>query len=191
MSRRVWAFFPPRLAPVLDGGKGHEDPMVSPQVPTRRARGQAVLDHQSHRQIHHAVGRVTARWRQLTEVGVEVLVTFRTGVLRIGAPQVTGTPGVEIAEIMPRALLALVTIGLMSTTRTGVGCGGATAGKNLWLGEILRARDAFRGIGPVDAGSWHTWVLHGNKGGTGTIRYKVPYVHMQPGFSTTVSIFHI
>jgi hypothetical protein len=148
--------------------------MVAPQVPTRWAIGQAVLDHESHRQINHAVGIVTARWRQLREVGVEVLMTFRTVVLRIGDPQVTGAPGVEIAEIMQRALLALVAIGLMSTTRTGVVCGVATAVKNLWLGESLRACNAFRGIGPVDAGSWHTWVLHGNKGGTGTRRYMVP-----------------
>src|SRR6266540_2299067 len=174
---RAWAFFPPRLDPVLDGSKGHEDPMVSPQVPTRRAIGQAVLDHEPYRQIDHAVGIVTARGRQIREVGVEVLMTFRTVVLRIGDPQVTGTPGVEVASIMQRALLALVAIGLVPTTRTGVLCGVATAVKNLWLGEILRARDAFRGIGLVDAGSWHTWVLHGNKGGTDTIRSKVSYVH--------------
>jgi len=60
----------------------------------------------------------------------------------------------------------------------GVLWGVAIAVKNLWLGEILRARDAFRGIGLVDAGSWHTWVLHGNKGGTDTIRSKVSYVHL-------------
>src|SRR5687768_8919718 len=90
---------------------------------------------------------------------------------------------------MQRALLALVAIGVVPTTRTGVLFGVATAVKNLWLGELLRACDAFRGIGPVDAGSWHTWVLHGNKGGTSNIRCKVPYVYRQPGFSTTVSVF--
>jgi hypothetical protein len=117
---------------------------------------------------------VTARWCQIREVGVEVLATFRTVVLRIGNEQVAGTPGVEVAEIMQRALLALIAIGLVPTTRTGVLYGVATAVKNLWLGEILRACNAFRGIGPIDAGSWHTWILHSNKGGTGTICYKVP-----------------
>jgi hypothetical protein len=148
--------------------------MVSPQVPTGRAIGQAVLDHEPHRQIDYAVGIVTARWCQIGEVSVEVLATFRTVVLRIGDEQVAGTPGVEVAEIMQRALLALIAIGLVPTTRTGVLYGVATAVKNLWLGEILRACNAFRGIGPIDAGSWHTWVLHGNKGGTGTICCKVP-----------------
>ena len=174
MSRRAWAFFPPRLDPVLDGRKGYEDSMVSPQVPTCRAIGQAVLDHEPHRQIDDAVGIVTARWCQIREVGVEVLATLRTGVLRIGNEQVAGTPGVEVAEIMQRALLALIAIGLVPTTRTGVLYGVATAVKNLWLGEILRACNAFRGIGPIDAGSWHTWILHSNKGGTGTICYKGP-----------------
>jgi hypothetical protein len=148
--------------------------MVSPQVPTCRAIGQAVLDHEPHRQIDDAVGIVTARWCQIREVGVEVLATLRTGVLRIGNEQVAGTPGVEVAEIMQRALLALIAIGLVPTTRTGVLYGVATAVKNLWLGEILRACNAFRGIGPIDAGSWHTWILHSNKGGTGTICYKGP-----------------
>jgi len=59
---RVWAFFSPGLNPVLNRGKGDEDAMVSPQVPTRRAVGQAVLDHESHRQIEHAVRVVTAGW---------------------------------------------------------------------------------------------------------------------------------
>ena len=94
--------------------------------------------------------------------------------LRIGDHQITGTPGVEGAQIMQRALLALVAMGLVPTTRTGMLFGVAAAVKHLWRWEILRARDPFRGIGSVDAGSCHTWVLHGNKGGTGKIRRKVP-----------------
>src|SRR5262249_51967194 len=54
------------------------------------------------------------------------------------------------------------------------GDGVATAVQNLWLGELRRAGNAFRGIGPIAAGAWHTWGLHGHKGGTGTIGGKVP-----------------
>jgi len=75
---------------------------------------------------------------------------------------------------MQRALPALVAIGLVPTTRTGMLFGVATAVKNLWRWEILRACDPFRGIGSVDAGSCHTWVLHSNKGGIINIRRKVP-----------------
>src|SRR5678816_4185346 len=68
VSMRACAFFPPRLDPVLDGRKGHKDAVVAPQVPTRRAVGQAVLDHEPHRQIDHTVGVLTARWRQIRPV---------------------------------------------------------------------------------------------------------------------------
>src|SRR5882724_3872917 len=81
VSMRDCAFFSPRLNPVLDRGKGHEDPMVSPQVPTRRAVGQAVFDHDAHRQIDHPVGIMTARWRQIREVGAKVRATLRTVML--------------------------------------------------------------------------------------------------------------
>jgi hypothetical protein len=94
-------------------------------------------------------------------------------VLRRGDDQVPWTPGVEIAQILPRALLALVAIGVAPTTRTGVVGGVATAVKKLWLGSIRRAREAFRGIGPVYAGSWHTGVLRDNHGGASHIRRTV------------------
>ena len=150
---RACAFFPPSLDPVLDRGEGHKDAVVSPQVPTCRAGGHAILGHDPHRQIDHAVGVMAAGWGQVREVYAEGRATLRTRVLRRGDHQVPWTPGVEIAQIMPRALLALVARGLMPTTRTGVSLGVATAVNHLWLGEILRARDAFRGIGPVCAGS--------------------------------------
>ena len=53
--------FSPRLDPILDGGKGHKDTVVLPQVPAGRAVGHAVFDHQPHCQIDHAMGVVTAR----------------------------------------------------------------------------------------------------------------------------------
>jgi hypothetical protein len=93
---RACAFFPPSLDPVLNGRKRHKDAMVAPQVPTRWAVGQAVLDHESHRQINHAVRVLTAGWRQIGEVRVKVLATLRTVVLRIGNHKITRTPQVEI-----------------------------------------------------------------------------------------------
>src|SRR5262249_28123848 len=95
------------------------DAMSAPQVPTGRAIGQAVLDHEPHRQSADAVGRVTARGGQSSEVSVEVLATCRTGGRRIGAEQVAGTPGVEVAALRQRALLALMALGLGPTTRPG------------------------------------------------------------------------
>jgi hypothetical protein len=94
---RACAFFSPHLDPGLDRGKGHKHPVVAPQMPARRAVGQAVLDDEPYRQIDHTVGRVTARWREISEVGVEVRATLGAVMLRIGDHEITRTPQVEIA----------------------------------------------------------------------------------------------
>src|SRR5438128_9836968 len=73
VSMRAWAFFSPSLNPILDRGKGDKHTVVSPQVPAGGTVGQAIFDHQSHRQINHAVGVLTARWRQIRQVSIEVL----------------------------------------------------------------------------------------------------------------------
>src|SRR4029450_6277241 len=52
--------------------------MVSPEVPTCWPVGQAILDHQPHRQVHHAVGVLTTGWGEIREVRVKVLATLRT-----------------------------------------------------------------------------------------------------------------
>jgi len=94
---RACAFFSPRLDPVLHRGKGDEDAVISPQVPTRRAVGQTVLDDEPYRQINHTVGRVTARWRQIGQVCIEILATLGAVMLRIGDHEITRTPQIEIA----------------------------------------------------------------------------------------------
>jgi hypothetical protein len=60
---RACAFFSPSLDPVLNGRKGDKNAVVAPEVPARRAVRQTVLDHKPYRQINHAVGILTARWR--------------------------------------------------------------------------------------------------------------------------------
>ena len=117
---RACAFFPPSLHPVLDGRKGHKDAVVAPQVPTRWAVGQTVLDHEPHRQIDHAVNVLTARGRQIRQVRLEVLMTFRTLVLRIGDDEIPRTPEVEIAQVVQRPLVLLIPIRLVTTPWTCV-----------------------------------------------------------------------
>src|SRR5919198_2965210 len=112
---RACAFFSPSLDPVLHGRKGHKDAMVTPQEPTGWAVGQAILDHEPHRYVDHAVGVLSAGWRQIREVGVKVLATLRTVVLRIGDDEIAWTPEVEIAQIVQRPLKLLVSIGLVHT----------------------------------------------------------------------------
>src|SRR6267142_3413950 len=115
---RACAFFSPSLDPVLDRGTRDKDTVVSPEVPTRRPIGQAVLDHQPYRQINHAVRVLTAGWRQIGEVRVKVLATLRTVVLRIGDHKITRTPHVEIPQVVQRPLGLLVPIGRVTTAWT-------------------------------------------------------------------------
>jgi hypothetical protein len=128
---RACAFFSPRLDPVLYRGKRDKDAVVSPEMPTRWPVGQAVLDHEPHGQVHHAMGVLTAGWCQIGEVRVKVLATLRTVVLRIGDHKITRTPHVEIPEVVQRPLGLLIPVSLVRATRTGLSLVGATVWDDL------------------------------------------------------------
>src|SRR5712691_627303 len=156
---RACAFFLPSLDPVLDGRKGHKDAVGSPQVPTRRAVGQAVLDHEPYREINHAVGIATARWRQIREVGMEVRMTFRTIMLRIRDHESTRTPQVEMPQVVQRPLELLVPIGLVTTTRTRLSRVGATGRDDLWRWHVCHRGHPFGRIGSIRTRTAHGFVL--------------------------------
>src|SRR2546423_11923741 len=155
VSMRAWAFFPPSLGPVLHGRKGHKDAMVAPQVPTCWAVGQAILDHEPHGQVHHAVGVLTAGWCEIGEVRVEVLVTLHTVRLRIRDHEITRTPQVEIAQVVQRPLGLLVPIGRVTTAWTPLPLVIATTGDELWRGQVCNRGNPFGGIRPIS-----TWTKH-------------------------------
>src|SRR5919202_1557339 len=152
---RAWAFFPPRLDPVLDRGKGHKHPVVAPQVPTRRAVGQTVFDHDADRQIDHPVGILTARRGQVREVGAKVRATLRTVMLGIGHKQITRTPHVEIPQIMERPMRLLVPIGRVTTTRARLPDVVATVEDDLGLGQVFGCCEPGAWVGSV-----FTWTEH-------------------------------
>src|SRR2546428_4318992 len=129
---RACAFFSPSLHPMLDGGKGDKHSVVPPQMPAGGTVGQAIFDHQSYRQIHHAVGVVTARWRQIGEVRVEVRATLGAVMRRRGNHKITRTPQVEMAQVVEGSLSLLVPIGHMTPTRTHVPLVMTAVGTHLW-----------------------------------------------------------
>src|SRR6266446_2487903 len=155
VSMRDCAFFSPCLTPVWDRGKGHEDTVVSPEMPTRRAGGHAIVDHESSRQIHHAVGGVTARWRQSGEVRMEVRATLGAVMLRRGHHKITRTPHVESAQVVQRPMRRLVPIGRVTTARTRLPHGVATLRDDLGLRQGCGHRDPFARVGSVC-----TWTAH-------------------------------
>src|SRR4030095_14820474 len=155
VSMRACAFFSPRLDPVLDRGKRDKDPVVAPQVPTRRAVGHTVFDHEADRQSNHPVGILTARRGQLREVGAQGLATLRTVMLGIGHQQIARTPQIEIPQIMERPMRLLVPIGRVTTTRARVPYVVTTVGDDLGLGQVCGGGDPGAGVGSV-----LTWTEH-------------------------------
>src|SRR5207245_8154651 len=99
VSRRACAFFSPCLTPVVERGTGPADPVVSPEMPTRRAGGPAGLAHAAHRQSAPPGGLMTARWGPSTEVGVQGLAPLRPGMLRLRDAQMPATPPVAKPEL--------------------------------------------------------------------------------------------
>src|SRR5919197_1306443 len=156
VSMRACAFFSPSLDPVLYRGKRDKDTVVAPEVPTRWPVGQAILNHKPHREVHHAMGVLTARWCEIGEVRVKVLATLRTIVLRIGDHEITRAPQVEIPQVVQGPLVLLVSIGLMPTTRTRLTRVGATGRDDLWWGQVGNRGYPFGGIGSIRA-----WTAHG------------------------------
>ena len=134
---------------MLDRRKGHQDAVVSPQVPTRRPGGHAVLDHEPYRQINHAVGVLTAGWRQLRQGRREVRMTWRTIMLCIRDDALTRTPQGESPHVRQRPLALRVPIGLGTTTRTRLARGGATGRDDLWRWHVCHRGHPFGGIGSI------------------------------------------
>src|SRR4051794_35292333 len=110
---RACAFFSPRLDPVLHRGKRDQDAGISPEVPTRWSGGHAVLDHEPHGQVYHAVGILTSGGGQIGEVRVKVRATLRTGGLRIGDHQTTRTPPVGSPEVVQPPLELFISVSLV------------------------------------------------------------------------------
>jgi hypothetical protein len=156
---RACAFFSPSLDPILDGGKGDKHSVGPPQMPAGGTVGQAIFDHQSYRQIHHAVGVVTARWCQIGQVRIEILATLGAVMLRISDHEITRTPQVEIAQVVEGSMSLLVSIGHMTTTRTHVPLVITAVGNNLWLGQVGSGSNAFAGIGSIHTRTEHGFIL--------------------------------
>src|SRR5499427_8583398 len=152
---RACAFFSPRLDPVLNRGKRDKDAVVSPEVPTRWAIGQAILDHEPHGEVYHAVGVLTAGWGQIGEVRAKVLATLRTVMLGIGHQQIPRTPHIEIPQIMQRPMRLLVPIGRVITTWARSPEVVATVEDDLGLWQVCGCGDPGAGVGSV-----LTWTEH-------------------------------
>src|SRR5664280_2912923 len=101
---RCSPFFPRRLDPILDRGERHEDPVVSPKVPTGRAIGHAVLDHQADRPLLHAVGVMALGQGQVIHVGVETPPARGALMGGVGYVNVQGPAATVVAQVVQDAM---------------------------------------------------------------------------------------
>ena len=111
------AFFPPGLDPVLDGGPGHEDTVIAPEVPTRRPVRQAVLGNQADGRLLHAVGVMAFRQGQVGHVGVEAPAAVGAAMLGVGDHDVDRPAGAGIAQVMEGPPTLVTARGRAAATR--------------------------------------------------------------------------
>jgi len=85
---------------MLEGGKGHKHAVIAPEVPAGGAIRQAILNHQTHRELDHPMGVVATGRRHITEIDVEVLTALRAVMRRVSHEKINRTSSRHIAEVV-------------------------------------------------------------------------------------------
>jgi hypothetical protein len=94
------AFFSPGLDPVLDRGKGDKHSVIAPQMPTGRTVGQVIFDHQTHRQLDHAMGIMTAGRSHIGQINVEMPTASGAVRRRVGHQKINRMTRGQIAQVV-------------------------------------------------------------------------------------------
>jgi hypothetical protein len=135
------------------------------------------------------VGVLTAGWRQIREVGVKVLATLRTVVLRIGDDEIAWTPEVEIAQVVQRPLKLLVSIGGVTAAWPWLPLVVATIGDDLWRWQVCNRGNPFGGIGSIRTRTEHGCGLLARIVGSALYGKCPTGAIPKPGKDAIVSIF--
>ena len=85
---------------MLDGGGRDEDAVITPEVPSGIAVGQAILGHQADRQALHAPGVETLGQGQIGEVDGEATTTAEAAMAGESDHHIDGAFGPGIAEVI-------------------------------------------------------------------------------------------
>jgi hypothetical protein len=117
----------------LEGGEGHKHPVITPQMPTGRLIGQAVLHDKSHGQGHDAVRVAGFGQTIFGGVCVKELVALGAAVLRIDQFDIAGLPRNEVAHIMQHAGAGPIAKARLAALRARQICEIATASNDLRL----------------------------------------------------------
>src|SRR5215469_10071186 len=152
-------FFPGGLDPVLDGGPGDEDAVVTPEVPAGGLIGQAVLGHQADGQILDAAGVVAPGQGQVGQLGGEVEVAVTAVMAGEGDNEVDGAAGTRVAQVVQATRRNGVTAGAKAAAGATAGLVVAAAAFDTGLGKVLDGGNALGDVGDVLAWSEHGCAL--------------------------------
>src|SRR5262245_51201551 len=148
-------FFPGRLDPVLDGGPGDEDAVVTPQVPPRRLIGQAILGDEADGQFLHAASVLALGPGQVRQGGGEVEVAVGAVVPGEGNGKIDGAVTPQVAEVVQHSSGGGVAAGAGTAARTAAGRVVAAALFDPRLGEFLDTGNPLGSVGDIFTGSVH------------------------------------
>ena len=96
-------FSPGRLDPVLDGGQGDEDTMVTPEAPGGGLVGQTILGHDADSQLLDTAGVMALGPGQVGEIDGEVTVAEATVMLGVSDDEIDRTAGTRVAKVVQSA----------------------------------------------------------------------------------------
>src|SRR5438128_7367564 len=128
-------FFPARLDPVLDGGPGHEDAVVAPEVPTGPLVGQAILGDQADGQILNATGVQALGQGQVRQIDREVEVAVATVMPGEGNNEIDWVARAWVTQIVQGARGSGVATGPGAAARAAAGAVVAAAAFDTRLGK--------------------------------------------------------
>jgi hypothetical protein len=148
-------FFPSRLDPILDGGVGHEDAVIAPQVPTGDLVGQAVFGDETDGPLLDPAGIVAVGQGQVGNVTGEAAATAEAAMAGESDNQINGAVGPSITEVMEGTGSDSIAAGAVATARAGSRRPVATTPLQTRLGEVFDTSDALGDIGYI-----LTWITH-------------------------------
>jgi hypothetical protein len=148
-------FFPSRLDPILDGGVGHEDAVIAPQVPTGDLVGQAVFGDETDGPLLDPAGIVAVGQGQVGNVTGEAAATAEAAMAGESDNQVNGAVGPRIAEVMEGTGSDSIAAGAVATARAGSRRPVATTPLETRLGEVFDTSDALGDIRDI-----FSWTSH-------------------------------
>ncbi|MBV8894340.1 MAG: hypothetical protein JO266_20590 [Acidobacteria bacterium] len=151
-------FFPSGLDPVLNGGVRDEDAVVTPEVPTGSAVGQAVFSNKTDSPLLNTAGVQAVGQSQVGDVTGEATAAAEAAMAGESDNQINGPVRAGIAEVMQSASGNGIAASAVTTARAGSRWPIATAPLDARLGQVFDPGDALGAIRNIFPWSTH-WRL--------------------------------